>query len=329
MVELFTCPCGLSFKTREEIRKHTKKCTHTETSSFFTCSVCSDSTRILLPYGEVSVCPSCAVSFEKPTIAFGSLMINHMARKYDMIFRQKVGTLLKCINVKKLSDMGIVVILITFSQEGFVPFAYSHNPKGELIFIFSKKEHIQEREEKSFEYVINHEVFHAYVYKKLKLGITDVLKKPLTFLEYFAGTLAEDVQLIKIAVSKNVKPLLLDETRRTNVYFKKLPTMSTSQWNMLPDEMKFNSMASLTLTYTTELWFNEILRASHAKKRVRKNIRLVQPHYAKLGYPNLTKLIQELYTEKIAETKREKQTMCQKILMCCDKWVEDKGFDLY
>lgn len=324
MVE-FTCTCGLSFKTRGEIRRHMKGCNQVKTAGFI-CSVCSNSSSIILPYGGSRVCPSCAILYEKPSIAFGSPLINHMPRKYERVFRRKVGALLKHLNMKKLSDMGVVVIVITFSS-GFVPFAYMHGPKGELIFLFRDSKQVSEREEKTFEYVINHEVFHAYVHHK-KLGIIETLMGPFSFLESFTARLAEDIQLAKIAVSSNVKPLIRDESRRTHVYYKNIPVLTTSQWKTLSDGQKFNSVLSVTLTYSTELWFNQILKDSHARKQAKKNVRLVRPHYETWGYPKLAELIQELYEEKIAEKKHERQKMHKKILICCDEWVESQGLDL-
>lgn len=327
MVELFTCTCGLAFKTRGEIRKHIKMCSQVQAAGL-TCTRCLDSSYILLPYGESTVCPMCAIFYEKPTIVFDSPLINHMGKKYEEIFRRKAGNLLKHLNIGKLSDMGIVVTLITFSK-GIRPFDHYHDPKGELIFIFSKIKQLEEKQKRIFEHVITHETFHAYVSHKLQLGITDNLLKPLSFIESFAGSLAEDIQLDKIAVRRNVKPLIRDEIRRDNLYYKNLSVLSAPQWNTLSDGVKFTSMTSVTYAYATELWFYKTLKVPHTRKQVRKNVRLIRSHYNKWGYPNLAKQIQEIYEEKIAVTKREKQTMYKKILMCCDKWIESQGLNLY
>ncbi|TET20077.1 hypothetical protein E3J74_04515 [Candidatus Bathyarchaeota archaeon] len=229
--------------------------------------------------------------------------------------------------MKKLSDMGVAVIVITYSS-GVIPYAHMHSPRGELIFLFSDSKQILEKEEKTFEYVVTHEVFHAYVHHK-KLGISEVLTGPFSFLENFTAKLAEDVQLAKIAVSNTVKPLIRDETRRTYTYYKNIPVLTTAQWKTLSDGQKFNCMNSVTLIYSMELWLSQVSKDSHTRKQARKNVRLVQPHYDTWGYPELAKLLQELYEAKTAEKNQERQKMHEKILICCDKWVENQGLDLY
>lgn len=324
-MQIFACVCGSEFKTREEIRKHVKTCSKSSAESI--CSVCTETSRVLLPYGTRMVCPLCAVSFEKPTFAFGTPMINHMGKKYDNIFRNKVGVLLKRLKINKLSELGIDVVLITFSQ-GFNFFDHSYSPRGELIFIFAKTDQLRDKEDKIFQYVINHEVFHGYLWS-MKIGVTHLLKGPFTFIEQAAGSFAEDIQLMKIAVNKEVKPLIKDETRRDYVYYKNLPAPSNTQWKMLPEGLKFTSMISVTLAYATELWFKEVLKDSHSKKQVKKNIRLIRPHYSLHGNDNLKNVIEELYRGNIARTKKEKKTMFERVLACFDEWVNNKGFNLY
>jgi len=137
------------------------------------------------------VCPLCAISFEKPTLVFGTPMINHMGKKYDYIFRKKVGLMLKHLKINKLSELGINVVLITFSQ-GFDFFNHSHSPRGELVFVFAKTEQLRDKEDKVFQYVINHEVFHGYLWS-MKIGVTYLLEGPFTFIERFAGSFSEDI----------------------------------------------------------------------------------------------------------------------------------------
>ncbi len=243
------------------------------------CSACAEPSDILLPYGENLVCPTCSTLYEEPTIVLGSPLINHMGRRYEETFRRKVGNLLDNLGVEKLQDIGIVVVLITFSQNS--PQLNMYSPKGELIFVFSENKQLREREEKVFEHVIIHETLHAYVSSKLKLGISQDLVGSFTFIEGSVGSLAEDIQLDKIAVNSNLKPYIRDEIRRNEILYKGLPVLSSFQWNSLPGTMKFNSMASVIRSYAQLLWLKKIVQVSHTKKQVKKNLRLVQSHYNK------------------------------------------------
>jgi len=187
----FACACGTEFRTRDEIRKHVKTCSNGSARTNHVCSFCTETSRVLLPYDTKMVCPLCAISFEKPTLVFGTPMINHMGKKYDYIFRKKVGLMLKHLKINKLSELGINVVLITFSQ-GFDFFNHSHSPRGELVFVFAKTEQLRDKEDKVFQYVINHEVFHGYLWS-MKIGVTYLLEGPFTFIERFAGSFSEDI----------------------------------------------------------------------------------------------------------------------------------------
>ena len=259
----YVCGCGLRFETRQEAREHMKKCEQSALSiegGGQVCSVCSTSSRILLPYDNLMVCPTCAIGFFESTMVFGSPLINHMGIEYEDMLREKLEVLFPQLGVEKLSELGIDAILITFSQ-GFDAFSHSHSPKGALIFIFARTNQIREMEKKIFENVINHEVFHAYIQHRLRLGITDKLKGPFTVMEGSAAQLAEDIQLDKVAVEDNVWPLIVDEINRTTIYFENMPPpISMNRWNALPGIKKFLSATSVTWTYAVESWFAKVLK---------------------------------------------------------------------
>lgn len=323
---IFACACGAEFKTREEIRKHVKACGHVSARTHI-CSVCTEQSRVLLPYDTEMICPLCAISFEKPTLVLGAPMINHMGKKYDNIFRRKVGVLLKHLKVNRLSELDIDVVLITFS-EGFDFFDHSYSPRGELVFVFAKTERIRDREDKVFQYVINHEVFHGYLRSK-KIGVTHILEGPFTFIEQFAGSFSEDIQLLKIAVDREVKPLIKDEIRRDYVYYRNSPVPPETYWKTLPEEIRFTAEISTTLAYATELWFKEVVKSSHSKKLANKNIKLIHPHYSMHGNDKLKNLIEELYVERPARTIKEKQVMFERVLTHFDELADDNGFSVY
>jgi len=322
------CDCGLRFETRGEAREHMKKCGQIGDGGQV-CSVCSTSSEILLPYDNLLLCPKCAIGFFKSTMVFGSPLINHMGIEYEGIFREKMKVLLPLLGAEKLPELGIDTIVITFSQ-GFDAFHHSHNPRGELIFIFARTSQIREMEKKVFADVINHEVFHAYITHRLKLGIIDKLKGPFTFMERLAAQLAEDIQLEKIAVEDNVWPLIVDEINRTTTYFENAPPpISTNRWNALPDIPKFQSTTSVTWTYAAESWFAQVLRKSEARKQSNRNMKLVYPHYSLHGYANLKDLILRLFDERITKTEKEAKTMFERLLSVYDEYADANNLILY
>lgn len=325
-MQIFACACGAEFRTREEIRKHVRTCGNCSTRTHV-CSVCTETSRVLLPYDTKMVCPLCAISFEKPALVLGTPMINHMGKKYGDIFRKKVGVMLKHLKVNKLSELSIDVVLVTFS-EGFDFFDHSYSPRGELVFVFAKTGQLRDKEDKVFQHVINHEVFHGYL-RSMKIGVTHLLEGPFTFIEHFAGSFSEDIQLVKIAVDREVKPLIKDEIRRDYVYYRNLPVPPETYWKTLPEGIRFTAEISTTLAYATELWFREVVKDSHSKKLAKKNIRLIHPHYSLHGNEKLKNLIEELYTGSPVRTMKEKQVMFERVLTCFDELADYCGFDLY
>jgi DNA-binding Lrp family transcriptional regulator len=251
-----------------------------------------------------------------------------MGIEYESIFRNKVESFLPRLKVEKLSELGIEVVLITFSQ-GFDAFTHSFSPKGELVFIFAKTDQIREKEKKVFESVITHELFHGYVTHKLGLGISDKLRGPFSFLERCAATLAEDIQLDKIAVRNNVRILLDDEIIRETIYYEKTAPLTTDNWNTLPEGAKIMAMTSVTWAYAVQSWFAQVLSATGARKQLEENLRLIHPHFVKYGYPYLKDLILRLFDEKTVETGKELEDMVKRLLGAYDKYSDAHGFMLY
>jgi len=305
-----------------------KKCDQIEGGGQI-CSVYPTSSRILLPYDNLLVCPTCAVEFFESTMVFGSPLINHMGIEYEDIFRRKLEALLPQLGAQKLSELGISTILITFSQ-GFDAFDHSYDPKGALIFIFARTRQIREMEKKIFENVINHEAFHAYITHRLKLGISDKLKGPFAFMEGSAARLAEDIQLEKIAVEDNVWSLIVDEINRTAMYFENAPPpVSMNRWNALPDIKKFLSATSVTWTYAVESWLAKVLKQSEARKQSSRNLKLVHPHYSMHGYAKLKDLILTLFDEKITKTEKESRSLFGRLLSVYDEYADAHNLSLY
>ncbi len=328
----FTCACGSMFESREEIRKHGKVCSQAQ-KFISVCSGCLEPSQVLFSYEESELCPLCAIVYEEPTVVLGTLLVNHMGEDYKEIFLEKAGALLEYLDVNKLSDIGIVAVWITFTKE-YTELTYHSTPKGELIFLFNKEsisnEKIQKIHKETFKHVITHEIFHRYVSEMLELGISSNLKGSFSFLESFSGSLLGDAQLIKIAVSRNIKPLIIDEIKRVNAYYKDIPmVMTNSLWRVLPATAKFNCMMSLTYAYAEASWLSKILKDKDVARQAEENIRLIQPHYVRYGYIKLAKIIREILEEKIAETDQEKEILHRKILLCCDEWADSQNLNLY
>jgi len=325
----FHCACGLSFDTREKVREHIKACKGIARNEP-TCTGCQKSSRILLSYGQKRVCPCCSILYDDPVIVSGVPLINHMTPDHARIFSQKVAHLLGYLDVEKLSDLGIMVALITFTI-GPVALPDMLTRDGELIFLFPKNEkpRVQELNKRAFEHVVNHEVLHAYVSNRLRWGIVDSMKGLSSSMEQSAVILCEDIQLDKVAISESIEPFIIDEIRRCRILYEELPVLTTSKWDSYPEGMRFNLMMSLTRIYAQELWFNDALKSTNEVGEIRKNLSLIQPHFNKWGNPELARTIREIYFEKVAQTPSEKQTMSRKILACSDSWAERQRINLY
>jgi len=261
-------------------------------------------------------------------MVFGSPLINHMGIEYEDIFREKMKVLLPQLRVEKLPELGIDVVVITFSQ-GQDAFRHSHNPRGELVFMFAQTTQIREKEKTIFKGVINHEVFHAYITHKLKLAISDKLKGPFTFMELAAAQLAEDIQLEKIAIEGNMWPLIADEIDRTTTYYENTLPIPMNRWNALPDHAKFQAMISVTWSYAVESWFAQVLRESEAKTQAQRNVKLVYPHYSMHGYAKLKDLILELFEERTTKTEEESKTMFKRLLDVYDEYADAHNLIVY
>jgi hypothetical protein len=98
------------------------------------------------------------------------MLINHMDRAYEEIFLAKIERLLPILGVESLADLGIKVVLMTFSQ-GMDQFKHSGIQEGELLFMFAKIDQLRNKERTVFERVIN-QAFHFFVKNNLKLSVS-------------------------------------------------------------------------------------------------------------------------------------------------------------
>lgn len=330
MIDLFKCACGLSFTTRDEVRKHIKSCTDVQEiilKKELICSTCHESTQLLISNNNNKVCPSCVLLYEQPILIFGTPVINRMRQKrYEVDFKQQSELLLRSLNFNNLSDLGISVVLIQPSQEKtYLPFRCKK--KGELLFLFNVKRPYS-RHYEAFKYAITHEIFHNYISRILRLGITDALTIPFSAIENSVRFFAEDIQLIKVAIKNHVKPLISNELRKANIYYENLPAIPDSKWNTLDAHVKFNAMFSITFVYATHLLLYDKLVDSHYKHQTKRNIRFVHSHYDKRGFSDLMKSILKIYNDEIAETNEEKKSMFNKLLLSSNEWVKNQNLRL-
>jgi hypothetical protein len=222
-LESFPCSCGSRFNSRTDfwnhLKKHLKTSKEKPTDIRHTCQICNEPERIFLSTSEIDrICPTCALSHFKSKIILGIPLINHLGIEYEDAFRAKAGSLLAFCNLNTLTDLGVTVTLITFSADGSTTFCVS--PKGEVVFIVRDVPELKEQNLESFETVVTHELFHLYINNKLGLGVSPKLHHAYSFVSGEAVNVADDIELIKIAVKEKVTPLLLDEVKRTNSYYK-------------------------------------------------------------------------------------------------------------
>ena len=327
----FICDCGRKFRSKEELRNHINQFDHGDVGRQV-CSVCNEHSHVVLPFERLSLCPSCAIGFFEFRNLFGSRLINHTGEEYEQIIKNKIGILLPKLGVEKLPDLSIQVVLITFTENNR-GFEHFHNPKGELVFLFSRIPALKEVEKKVFSTVIDHETCHAFLTHRAKLGITDKLttRKALSFEQVMAAQLAEDIQLEKVAKSENITPLLTDEVDRVSIYFSEVSPVpySLKQWESLRDPIKLSSMLSVTWTYAEELWYKQVLEDPQLKRKVSDNLKLVYPHYSMHGYSELKDLIISILNEPISKTPEAAENIFKRLLKLFDKYSDENSLNVY
>jgi hypothetical protein len=254
-----------------------------------------------------------------------------MPERYRQITLKKVGTLLSTFDIQQLTDFQIKVVLNIFADNG-KSFQFFHDPKGALIFLFSSFSP-PVNEEKVFTNVIAHELSHAYLTHKVKLGITDKLKnrKGLTFSQVMAAQLAEDIQLIKVLVANNLFDVINDEAERVSLYFGQVATkpISAAQWQTLDGQARLSSMSSISWTSAEVTWLSATVKDTVIKEKIDSNLKLIDPHYVMHGYPELKKLIVELFNEPISETSDGAEKIFSRLLNVFDTYCAEKSLVVY
>lgn len=323
----YPCSCGLEFENRNELWIHMTTCQDIRDSRQ-TCSICSEPGEIFLSQENIErICPTCAIGYFESKKILGVNVINHMGIEYENAFREKAGVLLKCLNVQTLTDLGITMVLITFSADNSA--AYCISPKGEVVYVLNNTEALRKTNYESFVSVISHEIFHAYVTNKLKLGIGK-LHHAFTAVGASGVQVAEDIELIKIALEKNVEPLLADEVDRTKAYYKDLQKpVPMKYWVSVPDHLKFVSMVSVTWSYAATEWLMQNVKDQKLKELFSQNLELVRPHYSVNGSQILKDLVTELLSSKAVTTGDEAEIVFQKILHVYDGYLYANNLDLY
>ncbi len=325
---IYPCGCGLEFGSRNELWNHIKTCKDIKDTRQ-TCLICSEPEDIFLSTENVErICPTCALGYFESKNIFGAPLINHMGVEYENAFRDKTGALLKFLGISTLAELGITMVLITFSADGSTTYCIS--PRGEVVFVLNNIEKLREMNYESFESVVSHEIFHAYVTNSLKLGISSKLHHAFTGVGGSAAQLAEDIELIKIALEKNIEPLLLDEANRTRSYYKNLPKpVPMKLWGSVPDSQKFLSMTSVTWGYASTQWLMQNIKDPILKGQFTRNLEFVQPHYEANGFPKLKDLIIDQFNGKVVATEEEAESVFERILHLYGEYLKVNSLYLY
>jgi hypothetical protein len=325
---VFPCNCGSKFKSRQELWTHLKTCRGI-TDSRQTCIICSQPEEIFMSSENVErICPTCALGFFDSKKILGIPVINHMGINYENAFRDKAGNLLEYLKMETLADLGITMALITFSADGSTSFCMS--PKGELVFVVNNMEQLRKMNYATFESVVSHEIFHAFIDNNLHLGIGTRLRHSFTAASSSAVQVADDIELIKIAFAKQVEPLILDEINRTEAYYRELPKpVPMKYWVSVADNFKFVSMVSVTWSYASTEWLFKRAVDSKLKEQFSKNLDIIRPHYLANGFPKLKDLIIKQLDDKIVETEKEAEIVFEQILCLYGEFLDTNGLDFY
>jgi hypothetical protein len=326
-VGIYRCDCGLEFENRNDLWNHVKICKDI-TDARQTCSICSEPEEVFLSTEDIErICPTCALGYFESKKTLGVPLINHMGIEYEKAFRDKAGSLLKHLRIGALTELGITIVLITFSADGST--AYCISSRGEVVFVLNDTKELRKMNYESFESVVSHEIFHAYITNKLKLGISSKLHHALTAVGRSAVQLAEDIELIKIASRKNIEPLLWDEVNRTRAYYKNLPKpVPMKYWASVPDHDKFLSMMSVTWSYASTQWLMQNTREPKLKEQFSQNLELVRPHYAANGFSKLKDLITDLLNTRVVATEKGAENVFERILHLYCEFLDDSNLDL-
>ncbi len=324
----YPCGCGSKFKSRQELWTHIKTCPEI-TDSRQTCMICSQPEEIFMSAENIErICPTCALGFFESKKILGIPVINHMGIEYEIAFREKAGALLEYLKIETLADLGITMSLITFSADGSTSFCMS--PKGELVFVVNNMERLRKMNYATFESVVSHEIFHAYIDNNLHLGIGTKLHHPFTAASSSAVQVADDIELIKIAYAKHVEPLLIDEVNRTNAYYKDLPKPVPMKYLVsVADNFKFVSMVSVTWSYASTEWLWNKTNDPKLKEQFSKNLDTIRPHYLANGFSKLKDLIIKQLDGKIVETEKEADTAFEQILCLYGEFFGANHLDFY
>lgn len=326
---MFVCDCGNSYDNRSDIREHIRKC-NSIVDVMPKCDDCLTSAFIFLQYGEKKICPTCALNYDEDNAKpfFGTILLNHLDIKHENILKNKVENLCKFFNINSLTEVGIDIILITFTPS-LSAMSHMMSNKGELIFALTTVKGLGRNENLIFEYVIYHEMMHAIVTYNKELGITTKFLKPRTFVETFVGSTLEDIQVTKYSILNGFMPYMKDEIRRDFEYYKNLEVPKLSQINNLSDRDAFAGMLSLSYSYASELYFTELNISSHTNKQIKKNLKIIKRHVDNFDCDEIVERIKDLYRDNLARNDEDRISMYNRLLNDCDKWLDKYDKTIY